>query len=192
MSMFQHFDWAKAVLALGSNVGDRLGHLQAAVDLLDAHENVDVIGVSPVYETDPVGGPDQGPFLNAVVEIRTLLDPRDLLALAHELENARGRLRGEQWGPRTLDVDIVTFASFFMETSALTLPHPLAGERAFVLAPWYDLDPDAELPRVGPVRALLEQVPRSGVRRRDDLPLLFVGAVDPAGSEASSAEDTGS
>src|SRR6478735_4240732 len=180
MSMFQHLDWAVAVLGLGSNVGDRMGHLQYAVDTFDQHEDFDVLGVSPVYETEPVGGPDQGPYLNAVVKIATLLDPRDLLTGAHELEDVRGRERTEHWGPRTLDVDILTFQSFFVQTSALTLPHPRAHERAFVLAPWYDLDPDAELPGKGSVRSLLQQVPRSGVQRRDDLHLLFVGVSDDA------------
>ena len=175
MSMLQHFDWAVAVIGLGSNVGDRMGHLQSAVDAFDKHRNVDVLGVSPVYETEPVGGPDQGQYLNAVLRISTLLDPRDLLTLAHELEDARGRKRAEQWGPRTLDVDLLTFTGFLMETSALTLPHPRAHERAFVLAPWYDLDPDAQLPGKGAVRELLQHVPRSGVQRRDDHHLLFVG-----------------
>ena len=179
MSMFQHFDWAVAVLGLGSNVGDRMAHLQSAVDALDKHENVHVLGVSPVYETEAVGGPEQAPYLNAVVRISTLLDPRDLLTLAHRLEDARGRVREERWGPRTLDVDLLTFTSFFVDTSVLTLPHPRAHERAFVLAPWYDLDPDAELPGRGPVRQLLQQVPRSGVRRLDDLHLLFVGESEP-------------
>jgi len=186
MSMFADFDWAHAVLGLGSNVGDRMAHLQSAVDRLDRHENVEVFGVSPVYETEPVGGPDQGPFLNAVVNIRTLLDPRDLLTVCHELEDARGRERAEHWGPRTLDVDILTFASFFMDTTALKLPHPHAYERAFVLAPWYDLDPDAEIPKRGAVRSWLAQVPRSGVARRDDLHLLFVGAGDEAVGDADS------
>ena len=184
MSMFAHFDWAPAVLGLGSNVGDRMAHLQSAVDALDKHDNVDVLGVSPVYETAPVGGPEQDPYLNAVIRIATLLDPRDLLTLAHELEDARGRERTEKWGPRTLDVDILTFQSFFAQTSALTLPHPLAHERAFVLAPWYDLDPDAEVPGKGAVRQLLTQVPRSGVKRRDDLHLLFVGVSDQGSADS--------
>jgi 2-amino-4-hydroxy-6-hydroxymethyldihydropteridine diphosphokinase len=184
MSMFAHFDWAVAVLGLGSNVGDRMAHLQSALDALDKHENVDVLGVSPVYETAPVGGPEQDPYLNAVIRVATLLDPRDLLTLAHQLEDARGRERTEKWGPRTLDVDILTFQSFFAQTSALTLPHPLAHERAFVLAPWYDLDPDAEVPGKGAVRELLQQVPRSGIQRRDDLHLLFVGTSDEGPAES--------
>jgi len=174
--MFAHLDWAVAWLGIGSNVGDRMAHLQSAVDALDKHRDVDVLGVSPVYETEPVGGPEQGPYLNAVVKVATLLDPRDLLDVAHELEAARGRERTEHWGPRTLDVDLLAFAGYFAQTSALTLPHPRAHERAFVLAPWYDLDPDAEVPGKGSVRELLETVPRSGVARRDDLHLLFVGA----------------
>ena len=179
MSMFAHLDWATAVLGLGSNVGDRMAHLQSAVDALDKNDNVDVLEVSPVYETDPVGGPDQDPYLNAVVRIATLLDPRDLLALAHELEDARGRERTEHWGPRTLDVDLVWFRSYIVNTTPLTLPHPRAHERAFVLAPWADIDPDAEVQGKGTVRDLLAQVPHEGVRRRDDLHLLFVGTETP-------------
>ena len=175
MSMFAHFYWAPAVLSIGSNVGDRMANLQSVLDALDANHDVEVVDVSPVYETEPIGGPEQEPFLNAVVRVRTLLDPRMLLDVTQRLEEARGRTRVETWGPRTLDVDLVHVAGYTITTSALTLPHPRAHERAFVLVPWHDVEPDAELPGHGPIAALLPSVADQGVARRDDLRLLFVG-----------------
>lgn len=175
MSMFAHLDWAEAVLSIGSNVGDRLDNLQSALDALDANQDVEITHVSPVYETAPVGGPEQEKFLNAVLRIRTLYDPRVLLDATQRLEEARGRTRVEEAGPRTLDVDIIHFASYQMTTSALTLPHPRAHERAFVLVPWLEIAPDAELPGHGRVADLVAGVAGQEVTRRDDLNLLFVG-----------------
>lgn len=175
MSMFTHFYWAPAVLSIGSNVGDRMANLQSALDSLDANHDVEVVDVSPVYETAPVGGPEQDAFLNAVVVVKTLLDPRMLLDVTQRLEEARGRTRVEHWGPRTLDVDLVHVAGYTMTTAALSLPHPRAHERAFVLTPWLDVDPEAELPGHGRVDALAAAVADQDVRRRDDLRLLFVG-----------------
>jgi len=160
-----------AVLALGSNLGDRLAHLRAAVASLAAAEDVELLAVSPVYETDPVGGPAQADYLNAVALVATTRTARSLLALAHEVEGSRARTRTERWGPRTLDVDVVSFADVRSDDPTLTLPHPRAHERAFVLAPWHDLDPDAVLPGGGRVADLLAATGASGVRRRDDLHL---------------------
>jgi 2-amino-4-hydroxy-6-hydroxymethyldihydropteridine diphosphokinase len=159
------------VLALGSNLGDRLAHLRAAVASLAAAEDVELLAVSPVYETDPVGGPAQADYLNAVALVATTRTARSLLALAQEVEASRARTRTERWGPRTLDVDVVSFADVRSDDPTLTLPHPRAHERAFVLAPWHDLDPDAVLPGGGRVADLLAATGASGVRRRDDLHL---------------------
>ena len=165
----------RSVLALGSNLGDRLGHLQAAVDLLA--ERVRVVAVSPVYETDPVGGPEQDAYLNAVV----LVDgppPAELLALGHRVEAARGRVREERWGPRTLDVDLLASGSLRLDDPACTVPHPRAAERAFVLVPWRDVEPDGEIPGAGRVADLLDALgrdARSGVRLRSDLLLHVPG-----------------
>lgn len=153
---------AEAVLALGSNLGDSAAILQGAVDLLAA--SLTVRAVSTVYQTDPVGGPEQDPYLNAVVLVETTLDPEALLALTSSVENAFERVRGVRWGPRTLDVDIVAYEGLVQDSPDLTLPHPRAHERAFVLIPWADVDPDAAVPGFGSVRDLLGGVDRSGVR----------------------------
>lgn len=130
----------RAMLALGSNVGDRQARLQGAVDGLAATTGVIVTAVSPVYETDPVGGPPQDDFLNAVVEVDTALPARGLLWLAYDLEAAAARVRREHWGPRTLDVDVIWVEGQALDEPDLVVPHPLAGERPFVLAPLADLD----------------------------------------------------
>jgi dihydroneopterin aldolase/2-amino-4-hydroxy-6-hydroxymethyldihydropteridine diphosphokinase len=152
------------VLSLGSNLGDRLGHLQAAVTLLGA--TTGVLAVSPVYETDPVGGPEQEPYLNAVV-LTSVHDPFALLRLTSAIEASRQRERTVRWGPRTLDVDLVTVGHQQLDTPELTLPHPRAAERAFVLVPWLDVDPDAELPGHGRVADLVRDLDVAGVRRTD-------------------------
>jgi 2-amino-4-hydroxy-6-hydroxymethyldihydropteridine diphosphokinase len=127
----------RAFLGLGSNLGDRRAHLWGAVDALP-----DVVAVSPVYETDPVGGPDQGTYLNLVVELDTELTPRQLLELAGELEDAAHRVREERWGPRTLDVDVLWVEGATVDEPDLVVPHPRMWERRFVLAPLRDLAPD--------------------------------------------------
>jgi dihydroneopterin aldolase / 2-amino-4-hydroxy-6-hydroxymethyldihydropteridine diphosphokinase len=160
-----------AVLGLGSNLGARQQELQRAVDQLAATPGLRVTAVSPVYETDPVGGPDQPDFLNAVVLAMTDLPGPDLLRRAHAIEAAARRTREVRWGPRTLDVDIIAYGDQVSADPTLTLPHPRARERAFVLAPWRDADPGAELPGYGPVAALLAATGGQGVRRRDDITL---------------------
>jgi 2-amino-4-hydroxy-6-hydroxymethyldihydropteridine diphosphokinase len=127
----------RTFLSLGSNLGDRRVHLRNAIDSLP-----DVVAVSPLYETDPVGGPHQGPYLNVVVELDTALEPMALLGLCHRIESAADRVRGERWGPRTLDVDIVWMEGVEMNDPILTIPHPHWRERRFVLAPLRDLAPD--------------------------------------------------
>ena len=136
----------RAYLGIGSNLGDRLGHLQTAVLGLAAAADVTVVGVSPVYETAPVGGPPQPDYLNAVVGLDTARSPRRLLDLAHRLEAAAGRVRVERWGPRTLDVDVLLVGDQTVHEPDLEVPHPRLRERGFVLAPLADLDPAAAGP----------------------------------------------
>jgi 2-amino-4-hydroxy-6-hydroxymethyldihydropteridine diphosphokinase len=162
---------SRVVLSIGSNLGDRMARLRSVVDGLgDA-----VRAVSPVYETDAWGGVDQGRFLNAVVIADDpAVDARGWLRRAHELEQAADRVRGERWGPRTLDVDLVTCHDGDREVTSrdeeLTLPHPLAHRRAFVLIPWLAVDPDAVLTVAGETRpvarllAELDAADRDGVR----------------------------
>ncbi|MEV5436755.1 2-amino-4-hydroxy-6-hydroxymethyldihydropteridine diphosphokinase [Streptomyces sp. NPDC052682] len=163
----------RAVVSLGSNLGNRLETLQGAVDALADTPGVRVKAVSPVYETEPWGvEPGTQPsYFNAVVVVKTTLPPSSLLERAHAVEEAFHRVRDERWGPRTLDVDIVSYADVVSDDPQLTLPHPRAHERAFVLAPWHDVDPEAQLPGRGPVAALLDGVTREGVTPREDLEL---------------------
>lgn len=148
-----------AVLSVGSNLGDRLAQLRSAVDVLAPW------AVSPVYETTPVGAVEQGDFLNAVLLCD--LDAAAAWDRAQAAEEAAGRRRAVPGGPRTLDVDLVVAAG--PVPPGLLLPHPRAHERAFVLAPWHDVDADAVLPGHGPVSRLLAGLDLRGVRRRDDL-----------------------
>jgi 2-amino-4-hydroxy-6-hydroxymethyldihydropteridine diphosphokinase len=167
----------RAVLSLGSNLGDREGHLAAAVaGLRDV-----LVAVSPVYETAPWGGVEQPDFLNAVLIVEdTTTDGWGWLRRGQALEAAAGRVREVRWGPRTLDVDVVTVVGpagpVRSDHPDLLLPHPGTRERATVLRPWLDVEPGAVLPGHGPVAALLAARgpdAEAGMRRRDDL--------DPAG-----------
>jgi 2-amino-4-hydroxy-6-hydroxymethyldihydropteridine diphosphokinase len=152
------------VLALGSNLGDRLASLQGGVDVLCARPGLFDVEVSPVYETAPVGGPAQPDYLNAVLVATTTLSPRAVLDRSQEAESALGRARGQRWGPRTLDVDVIVYGAEVSDDPELTLPHPRAHERAFVLAPWHDVDPGAVIPGHGRVADLLVVVGSEGVR----------------------------
>ncbi len=131
-----------AYLGLGSNVGDRLAHLQQAVDAIAAEPGIEAVDVSAVYETDPVGGPPQPDYLNAVVAAETQLSARALLDLAHRLERDAGRERSERFGPRTLDVDVLLVGEESVDEPDLVVPHPRMSERSFVLAPLRDVAPD--------------------------------------------------
>jgi 2-amino-4-hydroxy-6-hydroxymethyldihydropteridine diphosphokinase len=136
----------RAYLGLGSNLGDRGGHLRTAVAGLP-----DVVAVSPVYESEPVGGPPgQGPYLNLVVELDTALSARELLDVAHRLEAAAGRVRAEKDGPRTLDVDVLLVGDAHVDAPDLVVPHPRMWRRRFVLAPLADLA-EGEVRRLGPL-----------------------------------------
>jgi 2-amino-4-hydroxy-6-hydroxymethyldihydropteridine diphosphokinase len=131
----------RAYLGIGSNLGDRVGHLQLAVDQLAVASGVTVVDVSPVYETAPVGGPEQPDYLNAVVAVDTICSPRELLELAHRIETDAERVRTVRWGPRTLDVDVLLVGDERVEDPDLTVPHPRMTERSFVMVPLADLDP---------------------------------------------------
>ena len=150
-----------AVLSIGSNLGDRLAHLRLAVSALQPY------AVSSVWETAPVGEVPQGDYLNAV--LLCALDAEPAWRRAQSAEAAAGRVRTARWGPRTLDVDVVTAPGPVPD--GLVVPHPRAAERAFVLAPWLEVDPEAVLPGAGPVVELLATVGRDGVHRRPDLRL---------------------
>jgi len=167
---------AAVVIALGSNLGDRGQTLAAAVDQLRALPGLTLTGVSSIVETDPVGGIEQPPYLNAVVVGRCTLQPHALLAALHSIEAEHGRTREVRWGARTLDLDLIQFGlpggrhEVVSADEELTLPHPRAAERAFVLVPWADVDARASL-RVGEgdggirrVSDLVADIDRSGVR----------------------------
>ena len=156
---------AHAVLSAGANLGDRLGTLQGCVQAIAGLPDTDVLAIAPVYETTPVGGPPQPDYLNAVLLIQTGLPPRDLLEAIGGIEARFGRVRAERFGPRTLDIDIISYAGQVSDDPELTLPHPRAHERAFVLAPWHDIDPGAELPGRGPIEQLLAGLDQGGVRK---------------------------
>jgi 2-amino-4-hydroxy-6-hydroxymethyldihydropteridine diphosphokinase len=156
----------RAFLGLGSNLGDRASLLRTAVSTLARTDGVLVVACSPVYETDPVGGPDQGAFLNVVVELDTELGARGLLGLCARLEATADRVREERWGPRTLDVDVLWVAGEEVDDLDLQVPHPRMWERRFVLAPLADLAPELVAAEVlaaaqGEVRVVgsLEQSP---------------------------------
>ena len=133
---------ARAYLGIGSNLGDRLGHLQAAVDGLAAESRITVTAVSPVYETEPVGGSDQPEYLNAVVAVETDLAPRQLLEAGQAIEAHEHRVRAERWGPRTLDVDVLLVGEQAVEEPDLVVPHPRTWERAFVVVPLAAVAPE--------------------------------------------------
>ncbi|MER5932680.1 2-amino-4-hydroxy-6-hydroxymethyldihydropteridine diphosphokinase [Streptomyces sp. NPDC002054] len=162
-----------AVIALGANLGNRLETLQGAVDALGDTPGLRVKAVSPVYETEPWGvEPGSQPaYFNAVVALKTTLPPSSLLERGHAIEEAFHRVREERWGARTLDVDIITYADVVSADPVLTLPHPRAHQRAFVLAPWHDIDPEAQLPGLGPVATLLANLDRTTITPRPDLEL---------------------
>ncbi|GAB6985168.1 2-amino-4-hydroxy-6-hydroxymethyldihydropteridine diphosphokinase [Nocardioides pyridinolyticus] len=163
----------RAVLALGSNLGERMASLQGALNAIADTPDVWVTGVSPVYETEPVDCPPEAKtFLNAVVLIDTTLAASRLMDRALAIEDAFARERSDVTNaPRTLDVDLIVVGDRRSDEESLRLPHPRAHERAFVLRPWADLEPDAEFPGRGPLADLLDQVDGSGLKLRDDLVL---------------------
>lgn len=154
-------------LGLGANLGDRQANLTAACRLLSASEGVSGLQKSSLYETAPWGELEQPPFLNAAVCFYYEHSPQRLLARCQEIEAALGRQRepGRHWGPRTLDIDILLFGALQMQTPELTIPHPYLCQRAFVLVPLWDLNPELWLPAKGPLAATLAGVDSCGVQK---------------------------
>ncbi len=149
----------RAAVALGANLGQRATTLSSAAAELGVQAGVDLVALSSFFETNPVGGPPGQPaFLNAVLVVETALPAGELLAALHGIEDAHGRVREVRWGPRTLDLDLLAYGDLVSTDPALTLPHPRAYERAFVLVPWADVDPSFDVPGLGTVAQLLQRL----------------------------------
>lgn len=161
----------RVVLGIGSNQGTLMENLQGAVDALFDAPGLELVALSPVYQSTPVGGPPQDDYLNAVLVADTTLDADSLLERAQSVEEAFGRVREARWGPRSIDVDIIVLDEEQRSDKNLTLPHPRAHERAFVLRPWADVDPEAKLAGRGRVADLLADLPAQELHRRNDLVL---------------------
>ena len=176
--------FVEVVLALGANLGDAQQTLRDAITDLDRISGLEITEVSPLARTEAVGGPDQPDYLNTVLLARTRLSARDLLRACQAVEQAHGRVRDERWGPRTLDVDLIVYGTLTAVADDLELPHPRAHERAFVLEPWSQIDPDAVLPGLGggPVAALAATAPDRGGIRWLALDWLTDPAPDPTGA----------
>lgn len=146
----------EAYVGLGANLGDREGTLQSAIELLGEVDGIDVVGVSAIRETDPVGVLDQPRFLNGAVAVETVLSPRELLDALLEVERRLGRVRdGQRWGPRIVDLDLLVYDDLVVDEPGLRVPHPRLHERGFALEPLAELDPALEVPGRGPVATLL-------------------------------------
>ncbi len=158
---------ALAILSLGSNLGDRERNIREAVADLAAVPGIEVLATSGLVETaalKPQGVDDSAPaYLNAIAQVSTTLEPSALLEATARIEQGHGRVRAERWGDRTLDIDIITFGALQQHDERLTLPHPRAHERAFVLVPWLQVDADATLPGIGRIDLLPSAV--ADVRR---------------------------
>ena len=146
----------KAVISLGANIGNPEEQMQLAIAML--REATDVIALSSIYTTEPVGGPEQPNYLNAICITESDLPAADLLALLHGIEKTLGRERVERWGPRTIDLDLIQYGTILSSAEELELPHPRAHERKFVLEPWLEVEPDAILLTHGKISELLEQL----------------------------------
>ena len=146
----------KAVIALGSNLGNRELYIDSAV--AELAKVIEITHLSTNHETDPVGGPEQPKYLNAIAIAETELDPRELLIIMLEIENRLGRKREVRWGPRTIDLDLIVFGDEVIDSEVLVLPHPRAHERKFVLEPWLEIDPDAYIPGIGEIESILQRI----------------------------------
>lgn len=164
----------QAVIGMGSNLGDRLARLQGGVSALEDTPEVTIVGVSSVYETDPVNAPaGSPPFLNICVLIDTTLTVHTLLDRALAIEDAFGRERGVPGQPRTLDVDLIVVGDRIADDDQLKLPHPSAHQRGFVLIPWLEIDPEGHIPGKGFIADLVADVDVSGVTKREDLEIIL-------------------
>ena len=146
----------KAVIALGANIGNPEEQMKLAIAML--REATDVIALSSIYTTEPVGGPEQPNYLNAICITESELPAADLLALLHGIEKTLGREHVERWGPRTIDLDLIQYGTILSSAQELELPHPRAHERKFVLEPWLEVEPDAILLTHGKISELLAQL----------------------------------
>lgn len=158
-------------LSLGSNLGDRLAHLTAAINQLANNPQIQILKVSSVYQTKPVGGPTQDDFLNAVVKIETEMLPKQLLAFVQSIENAQNRTRDIRWGPRTLDIDVLSYDDLVSLDEELTLPHPRIAQRAFVLVPLFEIEPYGQISGLGQIAQLYNQIPKDDVQLNSDMKL---------------------
>ena len=149
----------KAVVALGANLEEPRKAIELAIELLK--QSTDVTAISSLHETAPVGGPEQENYINAVITLESELPAADLLSLLHGIEKSMGRVREERWGPRVIDLDLIQYGTLLSKREELTLPHPRAHERRFVLEPLHEIDPDAILLTHGRIDQLLEQLPPS-------------------------------
>ena len=152
----------KAVVALGSNLGDRFDYLQKAINEISSLKEIEISKISSVYETLPVGGPEQGNYLNAVITLATKLEAEELLLKLFLIELNLGRQREVVWGPRTIDLDLIWFDDQTINLDNLVLPHPRAHERCFVIKPWLEIDPKARIGNTE-IQEFLKQIDCSGV-----------------------------
>jgi 2-amino-4-hydroxy-6-hydroxymethyldihydropteridine diphosphokinase len=146
----------RAVIALGSNLGNRELNIDSAI--AELAKIIEVTHLSTNHETDPVGGPEQPKYLNAILIAETQLDPHELLISMLEIENKLGRKREIHWGPRTIDLDLIVVGDEVVVSDVLVLPHPRAHERKFVLEPWLEIDPTAQIPGLGLVESILQRI----------------------------------
>jgi 2-amino-4-hydroxy-6-hydroxymethyldihydropteridine diphosphokinase len=149
---------SKAFVGIGSNLGDREAHVKSALELLAAEQGIDVVAVSELRETDPVGPVEQGRFVNGAVLLETELSPRELLGRLLTIEGRLGRVRNERFGPRTIDLDLLVYGDAVVDEPGLTVPHPRLHERRFALEPLADLAPDLVVPGRGRISALLAKL----------------------------------
>jgi 2-amino-4-hydroxy-6-hydroxymethyldihydropteridine diphosphokinase len=152
----------KAVVALGSNLGDRFDYLQKAVNEINSLTDIEILEISSVYETLPVGGPEQGNYLNAIVTLNTKFEAKELLLKLLLIELNLGRQREIAWGPRTIDLDLIWFEDQTINLENLVLPHPRAHERCFVIKPWLEIEPKARIGNTE-IREFLKNLDCSGV-----------------------------
>lgn len=146
----------RAVIALGSNLGNRELNIDSAI--AELAKIIEITHLSTNHETDPVGGPEQPKYLNAILIAETKLDPHELLIAMLEIENKLGRKREIHWGPRTIDLDLIIVGEEVIVSDVLVLPHPRAHERKFVLEPWLEIDPTAQIPGFGLVESILQRI----------------------------------
>lgn len=156
-----------AYLSLGSNLGNRKQYIESAVNKLNENENITVKKVSSIYETEPVGFTKQNKFLNIVVEIETSLEPLELLRQCQKIENDLGRVRIIRWGPRTIDIDIIIYEDYIIESNTLTIPHPRMKEREFVLIPLNEIASDINILGIG-IGELIKKINTESVKKIGD------------------------